>query len=180
MSLSTILQFSHVQLFATPWTAACQASLSITNSKSLLKLMSVESVMPSNHLILSCPILLPTVCDPMDYIVHGILQARILERVAVPFSRGSSHPRDQSHVSCIAGGFFTSWAVREAPILLGRWQITLNNLRLIQRLTIFLTHCIHIHYFVIRHYIFSRRYLNTTNFNFGTKQMIKISILGGL
>ena len=49
---------SHVQLFAAPWTAACQASLSITNSQSLLKLMSVKSVMPSNHLILCCPLLL--------------------------------------------------------------------------------------------------------------------------
>ena len=44
-----------VWLFATPWTAACQASLSITNSQSLLKLMSIKSVMPSNHLILCCP-----------------------------------------------------------------------------------------------------------------------------
>ena len=43
---------SRVQLFATPWTAACQASLSFINSQSLLKLMSIESVMPSNHLIL--------------------------------------------------------------------------------------------------------------------------------
>ena len=50
---------SCVQLFATPWTAACQASLAITNSQSLLKLMSIESVMPSNHLILCCPLLLP-------------------------------------------------------------------------------------------------------------------------
>ena len=49
---------SHVQLFATPWTAARQASLSITNSQSLLKLTSIESVMPSNHLILCCPLLL--------------------------------------------------------------------------------------------------------------------------
>ena len=49
---------SRVQLFATPWTAACQASLSITNSRSLLKLMSIESVMPSNHLILCRPLLL--------------------------------------------------------------------------------------------------------------------------
>ena len=48
---------SHVQLFATPWTAAHQASLSITNSWSLLKLMSIKSVMPSNHLILCCPLL---------------------------------------------------------------------------------------------------------------------------
>ena len=44
--------------FATPWTAACQAYLSITNSRSLLKLLSIESVMPSNHLILYCPLLL--------------------------------------------------------------------------------------------------------------------------
>ena len=51
-------QFSCVPLFATPWTAARQASLSITNSQNLLKLMSNESVMPSNHLILCCPLLL--------------------------------------------------------------------------------------------------------------------------
>ena len=50
----------------------------------------------------------PTLCDPMDYIVHVILEARILEWVAFPFSRGSSQPRDQTQVSCIAGGFFTS------------------------------------------------------------------------
>ena len=50
--------FSHVRLFETPWTAARQASLSITNSRSLLKLMSIESVMPSNHLILCRPLLL--------------------------------------------------------------------------------------------------------------------------
>ena len=49
---------AHVQLFATPWTAAHQASLSITNSRSLLKLMSIESLMPSNNHILCCPLLL--------------------------------------------------------------------------------------------------------------------------
>ena len=49
---------SHVQLFATPWTAARQASLSITNSQSLLKLMSIELVMPSNHLVFCCSLLL--------------------------------------------------------------------------------------------------------------------------
>ena len=54
-----LLQFSSVaQLFVTPWTAACQASLSITNSQSLLKLMTIESVMPSNHLIFCHPLLL--------------------------------------------------------------------------------------------------------------------------
>ena len=56
---SSVQSLSSVQLFATPWTAACQALLSITNSWSLLKLMSIESVMPSNHLILCHPLLLP-------------------------------------------------------------------------------------------------------------------------
>ena len=50
----------------------------------------------------------PTFCDPMDYTVHGILQARILEWVAFPFSRGSFQPRHRTQVSHIAGGFFTS------------------------------------------------------------------------
>ena len=55
---SSVLSLSRVQLFATPWPAACEASLSITNSWSLLKLTSIESVMPSNHLILCHPLLL--------------------------------------------------------------------------------------------------------------------------
>ena len=55
---SSVQSLSHLQLFGTPWTAACQASLSITNSWSMFKLMSVKSVMPSNHLILYCPLLL--------------------------------------------------------------------------------------------------------------------------
>ena len=56
--VSSVQSLCHVQLFATPRTAAHQASLSITNSQSLLKLMTVESVRPSNHLILCCPLLL--------------------------------------------------------------------------------------------------------------------------
>ena len=56
---SSVQLLSHVQLFATPWTAAHQASWSITNSRSLLKFTSTESVMPSNHLILCRPLLLP-------------------------------------------------------------------------------------------------------------------------
>ena len=55
---SSVQSLSHVQLFATPWTAACQASLSITNSWSFVKLMSIESVMSSNHLIFHSPLLL--------------------------------------------------------------------------------------------------------------------------
>ena len=52
--------------------------------------------------------LYPTLCDLMDYTVHGILQARILKWVAFPLSRGSSQPRDQTQVSHMAGRFFTS------------------------------------------------------------------------
>ena len=58
VTFSSVQSFSRVQLFVTPWTAACQAYLSITNSWSLFKLMYMESVMPSNHLILCHPLLL--------------------------------------------------------------------------------------------------------------------------
>ena len=51
---------------------------------------------------------LPTLCDSMDYTVHGILQARLLEWVAFPFFRQSSQPRDRTQISHIAGSFFTS------------------------------------------------------------------------
>ena len=151
---------SHVRLFATPWTAALQASLSFTISWSLLKLMSIESVMPSNHLILCHSLLLLpsifpsiesfpmswlfassgqsiraldsasasvlpmnqsissgaqsclTLCDPIDCSppgssIHGIFQARVLEWVAISFSRGSSKPRDRTRVSHIVGRRFT-------------------------------------------------------------------------
>ena len=62
----------------------------------------------------------PTLCDPVDCSppvssVHEILQARILEWVATSFFRASSWPKDQTQVSCIASGFFTIWATREAP-----------------------------------------------------------------
>ena len=57
-TISSVQSLSRIQLFMTPWTAACQASLSITNTQNLLQLMSVESVMPSTHLILCHPLLL--------------------------------------------------------------------------------------------------------------------------
>ena len=59
--LSYLFSSSIMSDSATPWTAACQTFLSFTNSQSLLKLMSIESVMPSNHLILCCPLLLPSI-----------------------------------------------------------------------------------------------------------------------
>ena len=58
--------------------------------------------------------LCPTLCDPLDYRVHRILQARLLEWVAFSFSKGSSQPRDRIQVSHTAGRFYTSWATREA------------------------------------------------------------------
>ena len=57
---SSVQSLSRIRLFATPWTEACQASLSITNSQSLLKLVSSELVMSYNHPILCCPLLLPS------------------------------------------------------------------------------------------------------------------------
>ena len=70
----------------------------------------------------------PTLCNPMDCSlqgssVHEIFQARLLEGVAIPFSRGSSWPRDQTWVSCTAGRLFTIWATREA-IVRGRGSIS--------------------------------------------------------
>ena len=64
---------SHVPVFATPWTAACQASLSITNSRSLLKLMSIEAVMPFNHLILCHPLLLlPSIFKSRSFLMSQL------------------------------------------------------------------------------------------------------------
>ena len=69
-STSSVQSLSHVRLFATQWTAAHQASLSITNFRSLFKLMSIESVMPSNHLILSSPS--PPASNPSQH--QGLFQ----------------------------------------------------------------------------------------------------------
>ena len=76
-----------------------------------------------NHYVCACPVAqsCPTLLDPMDCSppgssVHGILQARTLEWVAMPSSRGSSQPKDQTQVSQIAGGFFTIWATRESQV----------------------------------------------------------------
>ena len=63
----------------------------------------------------SCPTLCnPTDCSPPGFSAHGILQARILEWIAIPFSRGTSQPRDWALVSCLTGKFFTIWATKKA------------------------------------------------------------------
>ena len=79
---------SHVQLFATPWTAACQASLSIANSWSLLKLLSIESVIPSNHLVLCHPLLLSPLIFPSirGFSNESVLYIRWLKYYSFSFS----------------------------------------------------------------------------------------------
>ena len=73
VQFSSVQSLSRVRLFATPWIAACQASLSITNSQSSLKLMSIELVMPSNHLILCCPLLLlPSILPSIRVFSNGL------------------------------------------------------------------------------------------------------------
>ena len=95
--ISSVQSLSHVQLFATPRTAARQASLSIPNSRSLLKLMSIESVMPSNHLILCRPLLLPPSIFPSIRIFSNksVLHIRWPKYWSFNFniSPSSEHPR---------------------------------------------------------------------------------------
>ena len=87
---SSVQSLSCVQLFATPWTAACQASLSITNSPSLLKLMSIQSVMPSNHLILCCTLLLLPSIFPRIRVFSNVLHIRWPKYWSFSFSSSPS------------------------------------------------------------------------------------------
>ena len=81
---SSVQSLSHVQLFATPWTTACQASLSITNPRSLFKLMSIKSVMPSNHLILCHPFLLLPSIFPGIRVVSNDTEMPLNETLRLP------------------------------------------------------------------------------------------------
>ena len=82
----------------------------------------------------SCPTLCdPTNCSPPSFSAHGILQARIPEWIAIPFSRGSSQPRDRTLVSCIPGRFFTVWATGKPCATVGgpwpRWSLETGHMR---------------------------------------------------
>ena len=123
-----VCAFSCVQLFATPWTTVLQTPLSMEFFKQEYwtglpcLLQGIFPTQGSNPGLLHCRWILyqlsslkvkvaqlfPTLCDFMDYTVHGILQARILEWIAFPFSRRSSQPRDRTQVSHIAGGWILS------------------------------------------------------------------------
>ena len=99
-TISSVQLLSRVQLFATPWIAACQASLSITNSLSLLKLMPIESVIPSSHLILCClHLLLPPIPPSIRVFSNeSTLRMRWPEYWSFSFSISPSneHPQDWS------------------------------------------------------------------------------------
>ena len=90
---SSVQSLSRGRFFATPWLAACQASLSITNSWSLLKLMSIEPLMPSNHLILCCPLLLLPSISPSIRVFsnESILHNRRPEYWSISFNIGPSN-----------------------------------------------------------------------------------------
>ena len=105
LNFSSVQSLSRVQLFVTPWTAARQASLYITNSRSLLKLMSIESVMPSSHFILCHPLLLlPSIFPSIRVISHeSVLHIRWPKYWSFSFSPSSEYsglisdyPSDQS------------------------------------------------------------------------------------
>ena len=91
--------------------------------------MSIHCAVLSHSVVSDC-LWPPMDCSPPGSSVHGILQARIVEWVAYPFSRASSQPKDWTQVFCIAGGFFTSWATREAHSL-GFLKFILFNQRII-------------------------------------------------
>ena len=110
----------------------------------------------------SCPTLCnPTDCSPPGFSVHGILQARILEWVIVPFSKGSSQPRDQTQVSHIAGRLFTIWATREALTSL----MALHNCHLIRKIPLMTSHKISAHLIsctpLTSHQLFLSAFLNS-------------------
>ena len=107
---SSVQSLSHIQLFGTPWTVARQASLSITNSQSLLKLMSIELVMPSNHLILCHPfLLLPSISPSISIFSNkSVLQIRWLKY----WSFSISPPKEYSGLVSFRVDWFDLLAVQ--------------------------------------------------------------------
>ena len=100
----------YISVFKGFWVVRTMDIQHLTLSKHLLSKVLIMWLNVKVKVTQSCP----THCYPMEDIVLGILQARVLEWVAFPFSRGSSQPRDWTQVYHIAGGLFTHWATREA------------------------------------------------------------------
>ena len=112
---------SHVQkwggvAFLAPWVKAACGPFDDLKERLGLRVKHKGEKCTCTKSLQSCPTLCDVMdCSPPGSSVHGILQARILEWLAMPFSRGSFQPRDRTWVSCIAGRFFTIWATRQAP-----------------------------------------------------------------
>ena len=109
---SSVQSLSHVQLLETPWMAACQASLSITNSRSLLKLMAIESVMPSNHLILCHLLLLLPSISPSNRVFSNESVLRIRWPKYWSFSFSISPSNGQSGLISFRIDWFDFFAVQ--------------------------------------------------------------------
>ena len=128
-------QRSHIK-YQNPRSICCQRTVSIhwswfraTSSYALSGSSFLEGKCVC-RVTQSCPTLCdPTNCSPPRSSVHGISQPRTLEWVAIPFSRRSSQPRDRTHVSCIAGRFFTIWAIREELLLYFRTMLSIFSIR---------------------------------------------------
>ena len=134
--LVDVQSLTRVWLFMTPWTAARQASLSFTISWSLLKLMSIESVMPSKHLVLCCPLLLP----PSIFSSIRVFSKESVLRIRWPmywsFSFSISPPNDYSGLISFRINWFDLLAVQQyekIPVIRGckskpKWDITSHHL----------------------------------------------------
>ena len=127
---SSVQPLSRVWLFATPWTAACQASLSITNCWSLLKFMSIELVMPSDHLILCHPLLLPPSIFPSIRIFSNESVLRIWWSKYRSFSISISPSNEYSELISSQNDWFDLLAV-QVLILLNSWTFFLGVVYLI-------------------------------------------------
>ena len=114
----SVQSLSHVQLFAIPWTAACQASLSIPNSRSLFKLISVESVMSSNHLILCHPLLLPPSIFPSIRVFSNESVLRIRWPEYRSFSFNISPSNEYSGLISFRMDWLDLFAVQGTPPLI--------------------------------------------------------------
>ena len=112
--LRILILFSFILWFSFPPSQPCSSAIQLLCYECPKFLLAISFIPKKSEVAQSCP----TLCYPVDCSlpgssIHGILQARILEWVAISFSRGSSQPRDQTQVSCIAGRCFNLWATRE-------------------------------------------------------------------
>ena len=126
LTFVVVQSLSHIWLFVTPWTAAHKMSLSLTNSRSLLKLMSIESMMPSSHLILYCPRLLPSVF-PRIWVFSSESTLLISWPKYQSFSFSISHSNEYSGLISTRVDCFNLLAVQGTRKILLQHHLTMFN-----------------------------------------------------